>query len=76
VKRLLFIYECGEHICPLSLHRVIVVLLILQSSNVMGSQKFKKKSIGLNCHRGDKEGRSKKGQKTNSPQEPNKKGER
>jgi len=37
--------------------------------------KVQKKSMGRNCHRGDKEGSSKKGQKTHSPQEPNKKGE-
>jgi hypothetical protein len=60
----------------LSSFLVIVVLLSLESSNVKRSQKFKKKSMGRNRHRGDKEGSSKKGQKTHSPQEPNKKGER
>jgi hypothetical protein len=34
-----------------------------------------KKIAGGNHHRGDKKGRAKKGLKTNSPQEPKKKGE-
>jgi hypothetical protein len=67
VKRLLFIYECGEHICLLSLHRVIVVLLILESSNVMGSQKFKKKINGPELSQGRQRGKVKKRSKDKQP---------